>query len=123
VADAKRRRKRAERAPLQRSRGDSLHSVENHLLYLDSVCGRNLVYGCDGELVSELAKCSSENVRPFLFGLRINFGASLDKSHTLMQDLPNQTAETMGDGPRSLTYSPAAAVDVGTPPESNCLSS
>jgi hypothetical protein len=68
-------------------------------MHSDCVCSRNLVDGCDGDLVSELAKCSYQHVRPFLFGPGIGFAVSFDKAHALMQDLPNQAAKTMGNGP------------------------
>ena len=76
-----------------------LHSVENPLLCLDFVCSSKLVYGCDGDLVSKLAKCSCQHLSPFLFGSWISFAGSLDKSHPFMQDLPNYATEPMGNGP------------------------
>src|SRR5580765_3667355 len=75
------------------------HSVENPLPNLYFVCGGNLVYGCDGDLISKLAKCSCQHLSPFLFGSWISFATLLDISHPFMQDLPNQSTETVGDGP------------------------
>jgi pimeloyl-ACP methyl ester carboxylesterase len=36
--------------------GQGLHSVENPLLHLHSVFGSSKVYGCDCDLIAELAK-------------------------------------------------------------------
>jgi hypothetical protein len=66
---------------------------------LDTIGGGNLVYGRDYDLVAELAKCSRQHLSPFPFGLRIRLAALLDKSHPFMQDLPDEAAQTMGDGP------------------------
>src|ERR1700694_1989942 len=57
------------------------------------------VYGCDYDLVAELAKRLCQPPGVSLLSLRIRFAALLDKSHSLMQDLPNHAAEPMGDGP------------------------
>ena len=77
----------------------SLHSVENPLLDPDSSAGRKLVYGCDGDLVAELAKGSRQHLGTFLFFSGTHFAALLDKSHPFMQDLPNYATEPMGNGP------------------------
>src|ERR1700730_13925714 len=55
------------------------------LLHLHSVFGRSLVYGCDCDLVPELAKGSRQHAGALLLSLRIRFGALLDKSNPLMQ--------------------------------------
>ena len=54
---------------------------------------------CDCDLVAELAKRSREHPGALLLGLGMRFAALIDKSHPLMQDLPNQAAEPMDDGP------------------------
>ena len=76
-----------------------LHSLENPLLDLDTPCGGNLVYGCNCDFVAELAQYPRQHSSPLLFGLRIRFATLLDKPHPVMQDLPDETAETMGNGP------------------------
>jgi hypothetical protein len=58
-----------------------------------------LVYGCDCDFVPKLAKGSRQHLSAFLLGFGIRFNALLDKSRTLVQDLPNHTAEPMSDGP------------------------
>ena len=75
------------------------NSVENPPLRLQPVCAGNRVYRCDCDLVAKLAKCSRQHLSAFLLSLGIRFAALLDKSHPLMQDLPNHTAEPMGNGP------------------------
>src|SRR3984893_18387059 len=75
------------------------HSVENPLLHLHSVFCRSGVYGCDCDLVPELAKGSRQHAGALLLSLRIRFGALLDKSNPLMQDLPRHATEPMGDWP------------------------
>src|SRR5580700_110522 len=77
----------------------SIHSVENPPLRLQPVCGGNRVYRCDCDVVAKLAKRSRQYLSAFLLSLGIRFAALLDKSHPLMQDLPNHTAEPMGNGP------------------------
>ena len=69
------------------------------LLHLDCVFGSSGVYGSDCNLVPELAKGSRQHPGALLLGLGIKFVALLNKSHPLMQDLPNHTAEAMGHGP------------------------
>src|SRR5882672_9893430 len=81
------------------SHGRRSHSLENSLLNLHSVFGDSKVYGCDCDFVPEFAKRSRQHPGAFVLGLGIRFAALLDKSHPLMQDLPNHTAEPMGDGP------------------------
>ena len=75
------------------------YSVENPFLHLHSVFGGTKVYGCDCDLVAELAKRSRQHPGALLLGLGIRFAALLDKFHPLMQDLSNHAAEPMGDGP------------------------
>ncbi len=76
------------------------HSVENHtLLRLRRLFGRSWVYGGDCDVVTELAKGSRQTAGAVLPNPGIGFAALLDKSHSLMQDLPNHAAEPMGDGP------------------------
>jgi hypothetical protein len=58
-----------------------------------------LVYGCDGYLIAKLAKCSGQHLRAFLLFSGTDCGALLDKSHSFMQDLPDQTTEPMSNGP------------------------
>jgi len=67
----------------------TLHSVENPLL--DSSHGRNLVNGGDSDLVAELAEGSGQHLGPFLLFSGSYFVALLDKAHSFMQDLPNET--------------------------------
>jgi hypothetical protein len=57
------------------------NSLENPLLQLDSVFGGRKVYGCDCDLVAELAKRSHQHPGAFFLGLGIRFAALLDKSH------------------------------------------
>jgi Domain of unknown function (DUF4411) len=76
-----------------------MHSVENPPLHLQPVCGGNWVYGCDCDFVAELAKRSRQHLSAFLLGLGIRFAALLDKSHPLVQYLPNHAAEPMSDNP------------------------
>src|SRR3984893_4111878 len=75
------------------------HSVENPLLHFHSVFCRSGVYGCDCDLVPELAKGSRQHAGALLLSLRIRFGALLDKSNPPMQDLPPHATEPMGDCP------------------------
>jgi hypothetical protein len=65
----------------------------------DSNRARNLVCGCDGDLVAELAKGSRQHLSTFLLFPGTHFLALLDESHPFMQDLPNYTTEAMGNGP------------------------
>ena len=66
-----------------------LHSVENPVLdSLDNRLSRKLVYGGDGDLVAELAEGSRQHLGTFLLFSGTHFAAVLDKSHSLMQDLP-----------------------------------
>jgi hypothetical protein len=76
-----------------------VNSVENPLLHLQFVCSGNRVYGCDCDFVAELEKRSRQHLSAFLLGLGIRFAASLDKSHPLVQYLPNHAAEPMSDSP------------------------
>ena len=76
-----------------------VNSVENPLLRLQFVCRGNRVYGCDCDFVPKLAKGSRQHLSAFLLGPGIRLAALLDKSHPLMQDLPNHAAEPMGDCP------------------------
>jgi hypothetical protein len=71
------------------------NSVENPPLRLQAVCGGNRAYRCDCDLVAKLAKRSRQHLSAFLLGPGIRFAALLDKSHPLMQDLPDHTAEPM----------------------------
>src|SRR6266853_1344591 len=71
----------------------SIHSLENPPLRLQPACGGSRVYGCDCDLVAKLAKCSRQHLSAFLLSPGIRFAALLDKSHPLMQDLPNHTLE------------------------------
>ena len=75
------------------------HSVENPLPHLHSAFGGSEVYGCDCDRIAELAKRLHHPPGVSLLSLRINFDTVLDKSNSLMQDLPNHAAESMGDGP------------------------
>src|SRR5271157_4906466 len=85
------------RCALTLSRDDS---VENHTaLGLHRLCGHSWVYGGEGDVVAELAKGSRQIAGAVLADLGIRFAALLDKSHSLMQDLPNDAAEPMGDCP------------------------
>src|SRR5580704_8605151 len=77
----------------------SVHSLENSLLNLHSVLGDSKVYGCDCYFVPEGAKSSRQRPGAFVLGLGIRFNALLDKSHPLMQDLPDHAAESMCDCP------------------------
>ena len=61
--------------------------------------GHSWVYGRDGDLVAKLAKRSHQHPGACFLGLGIRFAALLDKSHPLMQDLPNHAAESMCDCP------------------------
>src|SRR5882762_1023123 len=69
------------------------------LLHLHSVFGGCKIYGCDCDLVAELAKRLRQPPSGSLLSLGIRFVALLDKSNAFMQDLPNQAADPMGDGP------------------------
>jgi len=55
--------------------------------------------GVIGDLVAELAKCSRQHLGTFLLFSRTHFMALLDKSHSFMQDLPNETTEPMYNRP------------------------
>jgi hypothetical protein len=92
--------------------GRPLHSLENSLLNLDSVFGDSKVYGCDCDFVPELAKRSRQHPGAFALGLGIRFDAVFDKSHLLVQDLPNHAAESMGRRPRGAAQ---IAFDSGSP--------
>src|ERR1700730_1981403 len=93
------------------------------LLHLHSVFGRSLVYGCDCDLVPELAKGSRQHAGALLLSLRIRFGALLDKSNPL--NARSSTPRDRADGrlPRWRIDSPVEAADAGTLPENGCLSS
>ena len=68
-------------------------------LHLRGLLGHSWVYGRDGDLVAKLAKRSHQHPGACFLGLGIRFAALLDKSHPLMQDLPNHAAESMCDCP------------------------
>src|SRR6266536_1198509 len=68
-------------------------------LHLHPHFGRGWVNGGDCNIVAELAQGSRQNPGAVLPNLRVSLAALLDKSHSLMQDLPNCTAESMCDGP------------------------
>jgi len=61
--------------------------------------GSSKLYGLNCTLITELAKPSRQHPGASLLGLGISFVALFDESHPFMQDLPNQAAEPMGDGP------------------------
>jgi hypothetical protein len=56
-----------------------------------------LVYGSDGDLVAELAEGSRQHLSTFFLFSGTDLDALLDKSHSLMQDLPNETTEPMSN--------------------------
>jgi len=58
-----------------------------------------LVYGGDGDLIAELAEGSRQHLSTFFLFSGTDLDALLDKSHSLMQDLPNETTEPMGNRP------------------------
>src|SRR6266446_3143251 len=58
-------------------------------LHLHSHFGRSWVNGGDCNVVAEFAKGSRQNPGALLPYLRVRLAASLDESHSLMQDLPN----------------------------------
>src|SRR6202007_896471 len=66
---------------------------------LDNRIGRKLVYGGDGYLIAKLAKCSRQHLSTFFLFSGTDFVALLDKSHSFMQDLPNETTEPMSHRP------------------------
>jgi hypothetical protein len=66
---------------------------------VDSSADCNLVHGCDGDFVAELAQRSREHLGTFLLFSGVHFAVLLDKSHPFMQDLRNNTTEQMGNGP------------------------
>src|SRR5215469_7478929 len=53
----------------------------------------------DCDIVAEPAECLHQHSGTFLLSLRIRFAAFLDKACPLMQDLPNDATEPMGDRP------------------------
>ena len=71
------------------------HSVENPLLDSRFVLRGSQAYGCDCDLVAELAKGSRQHPSALLLSLGIRFGALLDESNPLMQDLPGLRDQTV----------------------------
>ena len=60
---------------------------------------RRWIYGSDPDVVTELAKCSCQRPRAVLAQSRIGFYTLFDEANSLMQDLPDDAAEPIGDGP------------------------
>src|SRR5215469_13238798 len=60
---------------------------------------RRWIYGSDLDAVTELASCSSQRPRAVLAQFGIAFYSSFDVPNSVMQDLPDDAAEPMGDGP------------------------
>src|SRR5579864_7385463 len=76
-----------------------LRSVENPSPDLNSRLGRKLVYGGDGDLIAELTKGSRQHLGTLFLFPGTHFPALLDISDPVMQDLPNDATEPMGNGP------------------------
>ena len=51
------------------------------------------------DVVTELAKCSCQGLRTMLLQFGIAVYTLFDEPNPLMQDLPDDAAEPMGDGP------------------------
>ena len=77
------------------------HSTPSKILSWDSDnrLGRKLVYGGDGDLVTELAQGSRQHLSTFFLFSGTDFVTLLDKSDSFMQDLPNETTEPMSNRP------------------------
>src|SRR5271166_6825163 len=58
--------------------------------------------GRDLNFIAELAELSNQDPGALLARLGIACGAVLDIAHPLMQDLPHQAAQSMGNGPEGL---------------------
>jgi hypothetical protein len=76
------------------------NSVENNPQYICTPCSVcSWSYGSNFDVVTELTKRRRQTLAAVFPKLGIGFVALLEESNSLMQDLPNDAAESMGNCP------------------------
>ncbi len=66
-------------------------------ILLQALCGCR--QGIDGDLIAQSAKTARQSLGALAFGPGRGFAAGLHEAHSLMQNLPDQTAQAVGNGP------------------------